>query len=98
MGRLLFWKRGRGGGLPTLMLKLVFSRSTPLWAKLLLALGVIYLLSPIDALPDAWPVGGTLDDLAVLAFSVTMFLLGARQDKVIEHLLGKPAGDDESRS
>ena len=96
---MLFWKRGRGGSLPTLMLKLVFSRSTPLWAKLFLALGIIYLLSPIDAVPEALlPVVGTLDDLAVLAFSVTMFLLGARRDKVIEHLLGKQAGDDESRS
>ena len=80
------------------MLKLVFSRSTPLWAKLLLALGVMYLLAPIDAVPDAVPVVGMLDDLAALAFSVTMFLLGARRDKVIEHILGKQSGYDESRS
>ena len=36
--------------------------------KVVLALGVLYILCPIDLLPDVIPVVGWLDDLGVLAY------------------------------
>ncbi len=41
--------------------------STPTWVIIVVCL--VYLLSPIDVLPDFVPVVGQLDDLAVLGFT-----------------------------
>lgn len=40
---------------------------SPWWVKAVVALGVLYLLSPIDLIPDFIPVLGQLDDLVLLA-------------------------------
>lgn len=53
---------------------LLRGRRVPAKAKLALAAGIAWLLSPIDLLPDvALPVG-LLDDIAVLAAAVRYFL------------------------
>jgi uncharacterized membrane protein YkvA (DUF1232 family) len=41
------------------------SPQTPVWAKTLIAGGLVYLVTPLDAIPDVLPAGFT-DDLAVL--------------------------------
>ncbi len=41
-----------------------------LWPKILLALVVVYLASPIDLIPDFIPVLGLVDDLVILAGAV----------------------------
>lgn len=41
-------------------------RETPLAAKVLAAITVVYALSPIDLIPDFIPVLGYLDDLIIL--------------------------------
>lgn len=42
------------------------SPATPLWAKVLFgALAGLYVLSPIDLLPDVVPIAGFLDDVVV---------------------------------
>jgi uncharacterized membrane protein YkvA (DUF1232 family) len=40
---------------------------TPVWAKSIIIGGLIYLISPVDAVPDVIPVVGLTDDIAVLA-------------------------------
>jgi uncharacterized membrane protein YkvA (DUF1232 family) len=45
----------------------------PLWKKLAGLLAVIYVLSPVDAIPDLLPILGWLDDLGVL--SATAFYM-----------------------
>ena len=40
---------------------------TPVWAKSIIIGGLIYLISPVDAIPDVIPVVGLTDDIAVLA-------------------------------
>ena len=49
------------------------------WAKKATAVGsLIYLVSPLDAVPDFIPGGGLLDDVAVILFVVQM-LAGSLQ-------------------
>ena len=48
-------------------------------------LAVLYLLSPIDLLPDVFPVLGQMDDLAVLALAVKLFVSLAPPQVVAEH-------------
>ena len=47
---------------------------TPVFAKGLLVGVGVYLLSPIDVLPDVLPIMGQMDDLTLLAFGLTRFL------------------------
>jgi uncharacterized membrane protein YkvA (DUF1232 family) len=48
--------------------------ATPLAIKLGVGLLGLYLLSPIDLIPDALPVLGWIDDITVLAFAVPALL------------------------
>ena len=41
-------------------------RETPLYAKIMAGITVVYALSPIDLIPDFIPVLGYLDDLLIL--------------------------------
>jgi len=56
----------------------------PGWLKPALALAVLYLVSPIDLLPDVMPVVGVVDDLVLiplaLAFIVRRLPPGLRAD------------------
>ncbi len=57
--------------IPTLFLALKDSE-TPLLAKVLACIVVVYALSPIDLIPDFIPVIGYLDDLILLPILVTI--------------------------
>ncbi|MCM0619523.1 YkvA family protein [Nocardioides bruguierae] len=46
------------------------SSDVPTWKKGLGLLGVLYIVWPIDAIPDTIPVLGWLDDVGVLALLV----------------------------
>ena len=46
------------------------SPQTPLYVKLLLGAGLIYILSPWDIIPEWVPVVGILDDIALAAILV----------------------------
>lgn len=61
--------RGRG----KLACRLVKDRRVPLPAKLIIPLVVLYLMSPIDLVPDFIPVLGYLDDLVVVMLAVWAF-------------------------
>ncbi|NRF70711.1 DUF1232 domain-containing protein [Aquincola sp. S2] len=48
--------------------------AAPSWLKLGTALIVLYVLSPIDLLPDALPVIGVLDDLVIVPLAIRWLL------------------------
>jgi uncharacterized membrane protein YkvA (DUF1232 family) len=60
-------------------------RRVPICAKLIIPALVLYLLSPIDIIPDFIPVLGYVDDLVVLALAVWAFSRLADPAVVIEH-------------
>ena len=43
---------------------------TPLKAKGILLLTVLYIISPVDLLPDAIPLAGIIDDMAIMPAAV----------------------------
>lgn len=44
--------------------------STPAWARALVVAALVYLINPLDMLPDTLPGVGLVDDMAVLAFAL----------------------------
>ena len=48
-----------------LALKLLRDPRVPLWPKAAAGLAVLYVLSPLDLVPDFIPLAGQLDDVAV---------------------------------
>jgi uncharacterized membrane protein YkvA (DUF1232 family) len=57
-----------------LAVKLLFDRSVPARKKAVLVATVMYVVTPIDIIPDVIPVVGWLDDLVVLALGLRPFL------------------------
>ena len=49
-------------------------KRTPTFAKVIVILGLLYGISPIDLIPDVVPVVGLVDDLGVLIFVLVLFL------------------------
>ena len=66
----------------------MLDRRVPLKSKLILPAGVLYLISPIDFVPDILPALGRIDDVLVLLLSLALFLGSAPKDVVLEHLRG----------
>ena len=61
-------------------LKLVFRKDTPWQAKLVLCAALLYLVSPLDLIPD-WLLGfGIVDDLGVVTLLVWLALRILRKD------------------
>ena len=56
--------------------------------KLLPIMAVIYVVSPLDVLPDIIPVVGWVDDLIVAGGLLLLFFLLAPRGVVLEHLRG----------
>lgn len=46
------------------------AKETPLYVKLSLALGLLYIVSPWDLLPDAIPILGIMDDFTLAALLI----------------------------
>jgi uncharacterized membrane protein YkvA (DUF1232 family) len=57
-----------------LAVRLVRDSAVPLSTKGLLLLAALYLLSPVDLLPDLFPVMGQLDDLLVAILAIETFV------------------------
>jgi uncharacterized membrane protein YkvA (DUF1232 family) len=57
-----------------LALRLLREPRVPSWAKAALPVALLYVLSPVDVLPDMIPGIGQLDDLALLYAAVKVFL------------------------
>jgi len=68
----------------------------PLPLKLIPGLAVLYVLSPIDLLPDTIPVVTQIDDMAILLLALKLFLDMAPADvrQAAERGGGPEGGDD----
>jgi len=63
----------------------------PRRAKVVLALAAVWLVSPIDLLPEFLPVVGPLDDAVVAALALRYLIRRSGVDVVREHWRGEPA-------
>lgn len=59
------------------------SREVPLWRKLLGLAAGLYVLSPIDAIPDVVPLLGWLDDIGVIGAAVTFLTWDVKRQKAL---------------
>ena len=65
----------------------------PIWTKAIPVIGLLYVLSPIDIIPDFIIGLGQLDDLAIVIGGMRLFAAVVPQDIVEEHraeIAGKP--------
>jgi len=89
------WRSGR------LALRLLRDPRVPTAAKVIFGATVLYMLSPLDVVPDWIPVLGQADDVVVLMAGLNLFLRACPKWLVDEHedaLDGRGAPRDESRS
>lgn len=80
IGRLSWRAKGRLG------VALFGDRRVPLWLRALIPALVFYLALPIDIIPDFIPVLGYLDDLLILAATVSALLRFTPRAVLEEHL------------
>src|SRR5689334_23658486 len=81
-----------------LALRLLRDSRVPLGAKVIFGATVVYLLSPLDVVPDWIPVFGQADDLMVLMAGLNLFLKACPRWLVEEHesaIDGSRDRDDE---
>ena len=62
----------------------------PSFAKAVPALALLYVLSPLDFIPDILPFIGQVDDLYLLALALDRLLNNAGIDLLLEHWDGDP--------
>ncbi len=65
--------------------KLLFDKRVPFWMKLVAILPLVYVLSPIDLIPDMILGLGQLDDLGILLAGMRLFESIVPKDIVDEH-------------
>ncbi|UCE05962.1 MAG: DUF1232 domain-containing protein [bacterium] len=70
-----------------LYLRLFQDRRVPLHLKLMLILALVYVISPIDLIPD-WllPLFGHVDDLIILIATLRYFLRNCPPEAVQQHV------------
>ena len=73
-------------GVPRLVFRLMMDRRVPMRLKLLLPAALVYLVLPMDIVPDILPALGRIDDILVILLSLLLFLGMAPRDVVWEHL------------
>ena len=69
-----------------LLRRLLLDERVPLWQKAIPVAAALYLVSPLDLIPDFLPLLGQLDDLAVLWGSLRLFRSLAPPALIEEHL------------
>ncbi|HVU11491.1 MAG TPA: DUF1232 domain-containing protein [Phototrophicaceae bacterium] len=74
--------------------KLLRDPRAPWWAKAFLVLPFIYVISPIDLIPDFIPVLGQLDDLGVIFLGLRVFESLVPKYIVDEHRAALDQRDD----
>jgi uncharacterized membrane protein YkvA (DUF1232 family) len=68
-----------------LVWRLMADSRVPLMPKLIVPLVALYVLSPLDVVPDVLLVLGQLDDIALLFFGTKLFINLCPPDVVMEH-------------
>ena len=66
--------------------RLMFDPRVPLWVKTIVPASLVYLVSPIDFMPDVIPGLGQLDDLALIVIGVKLFIELCPPEIVREHM------------
>ncbi len=66
--------------------RLLLDARVPLWTKMILPASLIYVVSPVDFIPDVIPGLGQLDDLAIVVLGVKLFIDLCPPAIVSEHL------------
>ena len=66
--------------------RLMLDPRVPLWAKTLVPASLVYLMSPVDFVPDVIPGLGQLDDLAIVVIGVKLFIELCPPEIVREHM------------
>lgn len=80
-----------------LIWRLVRDRRVPLYLKGMLGLAILYVLSPLDLIPESVALlVGLVDDLAIAIVGVNWFLRLAPRDAVNDHLKTLPADFQQS--
>lgn len=79
-------------GLLGLVRRLSADRSVPVRARVLLGLLAVYLVIPIDLVPDFLPVIGYADDVVVIAMTLRAVVRAAGPEALVRHWRGSDAG------
>ncbi len=66
--------------------RLVLDSRVPLWVKTIVPASLVYLISPVDFVPDVIPGLGQLDDLAIIVIGVKLFIELCPPEIVREHM------------
>ena len=69
-----------------LVWQVLWDRRTPFYLKAFPFLVALYLLSPLDLMPEFIPVLGQLDDAGLILLAVKTFLRLVPEDIVAEHM------------
>lgn len=72
--------------------RLMRDRRVSIWPKALLVLGVLYVVSPIDFIPDFMPLIGEVDDLVMVLIVCKLFMYLCPREVVQEHVRRIDAG------
>ncbi len=77
--------------------RLVNDSRVPLLTKSIPMLSLLYLIFPIDLIPDIWPVIGQLDDIGVIMLGLTLFVRLCPPDVVRDHQddIGERGDEDD---
>lgn len=75
-----------------LLKRLASDRAVPVGTRLWLGVLLVYLISPIDLIPDFIPVLGYADDALVVAIALRFATRRAGSDAITKHWPGTPAG------
>lgn len=60
-------------------------KETPIIAKVLAAIVVVYALSPVDLIPDFIPILGLLDDLIILPILIKLVLVSIPKEQFLDY-------------
>ena len=71
--------------------------AVPRGARVLLWIGIVWIASPIDLLPEFLPVLGPLDDAVVAALVLRFLVRRAGEDVVRAHWRGEPSTIEANR-
>jgi uncharacterized membrane protein YkvA (DUF1232 family) len=81
-----------------LILRLIGDRRVSPWLKIIPIAGVVYLVSPIDIIPDiVFPIVGELDDAAILWLTNYLFIELCPPEIVQQHVKALTAGTSKPR-
>ena len=69
-----------------LVYRLLRDRRVPFKLKLIVLAAILYIVSPIDFMPDIIPVTGWIDDILMALVSMIFFLGMSPKEAVTEHL------------